>query len=114
METAQALPDITFACTHCTSPLVVDAAAAGLTLPCQRCGKPTLVPDIRSRERRYAPRDETRAAEFRRQIKDDEPQSTEITRYGNQLTIQLHRWQLRLQALNERKQQLDSELTSLR
>jgi len=29
METAQALPDITFACTHCTSPLVVDAAAAG-------------------------------------------------------------------------------------
>ena|ERR1700730_5265952 len=114
METAQALHDITFACTHCTTPLVVDAAAAGLTLPCQRCGKPTLVPDIRSRNQEPAPKNETRVAELRRQLKENESQHTEITGYINQLTIQLHRWQLRLQTLNERKQQLDSELTSLR
>jgi hypothetical protein len=114
METAQALHDITFACTHCTSPLVVDVAAAGLTLPCQRCGKPTLVPDIQSRSRGYAPRNETRVAELRRQLRENESQRTEVTGYINQLNIQLHRWQLRLQTLNERKQQLDSELTSLR
>jgi hypothetical protein len=114
METAQALPDITFACMHCTTPLVVDGAAAGLTLPCQRCGKPTEVPDIRSRNRADTPRDETRVAELRRQLKENESQRIEITGSINQLTIQLHRWQLRLQTLNERKQQLDSELTSLR
>src|ERR1700694_2431906 len=114
METAQALHDITFACTHCTSPLVVDVAAGRLTLPCQRCGKPTLVPDIQSRSRGYAPRNETRVAELRRQLKENESQRTEITGYIKQLNIQLHRWQLRLQTLNERKRELDSELTSLR
>ena len=112
MEAVQALPDITFACTHCTSPLVVDAAAAGLTLPCQRCGKPTLVPDIPSRDRRHAPRDETRVAELRRQLKENESQRTEITGYINQLNIQLHRWQLRLQTLNQRKKELEKELNS--
>src|ERR1700704_4082050 len=110
METAQALHDITFACTHCTSPLVVDAAAAGLTLPCQRCGKPTLVPDIQARSRGYAPRNETRVAELRRQLKENESQRTEITGYINQLNIQLHRWQLRLQTLEERRQQLENDL----
>jgi hypothetical protein len=114
MEAAQALHDITFACTHCSSPLVVDAAAAGLTLPCQRCGQLTLVPDIRSRDREPTPKNETRVAELRRQLKENESQRTEITGHINQLTIQLHRWQLRLQTLNERKQQLDSELASLR
>src|SRR3982074_1754077 len=110
METAQALHDITFACTHCTSPLVVDAAAAGLTLPCQRCGKPTLVPDIRSRNREHAPRNETRLAEVRSQRRENESERTEITGYINQLNIQLHRWQLRLQTLNQRKKELDDEL----
>ncbi len=111
METATAvLPDITFACAHCASPLVVDAAAAGLTLPCQRCGKPTLVPDIRSRESAPSAKDETRVAELRRQLKENESQRTEITGYINQLSIQLHRWQLRLQTLNQRKTELDDEL----
>src|ERR1700682_260673 len=110
MEAVQALPDITFACTHCTSPLVVDAAAAGLTLPCQRCGKPTLVPDIAIRGRPRAPRDETRVAELRRQLRENESQRTEITGYINQASIQLHRWQLRLQTLNQRKNELDDEL----
>jgi septal ring factor EnvC (AmiA/AmiB activator) len=113
METAQALHDITFACTHCASPLVVDAAAAGLTLPCQRCGQPTVVPDIQSRNREHIPRDETRVEELRRQLKENESQRTEITGYINQLSIQLHRWQLRLQTLNQRKQKLDADLASL-
>ena len=114
METAQALHDITFACTHCTSPLVVDAAAAGLTLPCQRCGKPTLVPDIQARSRGYAPRNETRVAELRRQLKENESQRTEITGYINQLSIQLHRWKLRLESLNERQQKLEAEIAAAR
>ena len=111
METAAAaLPDITFACAHCASPLVVDAAAAGLSLPCQRCGKPTLVPDIRSRESAPSAKDETRVAELRRQLKENESQRTEITDYINQHSIQLHRWQLRLQTLNQRKNELEEQL----
>jgi len=40
----------------------------------------------------------------------DKSERAEITGNINQLTIQLHRWQLRLQTLNERKQQLEKEL----
>jgi len=116
METAtppltQGPPDITFACVHCASPLVVDAAAQGMTLACQKCGKPTLVPPV---DRQNAgdgdPKLSAHFADVQRQIKENESQRTEITSYINQLSIQLHRWQLRLQTLNERRQDLDKEL----
>jgi hypothetical protein len=106
--------DITFACSHCTSPLVVDAAAAGMTLPCQKCGKPTVVPAVPAIGAMRAAEPNNRVAELRRQLKENESQRTEITGYINQLSIQLHRWQLRLQTLEERRQQLDTELQSTR
>jgi hypothetical protein len=106
---SQAPPDITFACAHCFSPLVVDAAAEGMTLPCQKCGKPTLVPTNPSRAG-SDPEVEAHLADSRRQLKENESQRTEITGYINQLSIQLHRWQLRLQTLNERKAELEKEL----
>src|ERR1700681_3358075 len=114
METAQALHDITFACAHCASPLVVDAAAAGLTLPCQQCGQPTPVPDIPSAHARGAEHLNARLADTRRQLKENESQRTEVTGYINQLTIQLHRWQLRLQTLKERQEKLQTELAAIR
>src|SRR3982751_6887504 len=102
--------DITFACTHCSSPLVVDAAAAGMTLPCQRCGKPTVVPAVPAIGARGISEPNDKMAALRRQLKENESQRTEITGYINQLSIQLHRWQLRLQTLEERRQQLDNDL----
>jgi hypothetical protein len=102
--------DITFACSHCASPLVVDAAAAGMTLPCQRCGKPTVVPAVASIGARATGQPTDKVADLRRQLKENESQRTEVTGYINQLSIQLHRWQLRLQTLEERRQQLESEL----
>ncbi len=109
-----AVADISFVCDHCASPLVVDAAAKGMTLPCQRCGHPTKVPDYSrlSPQPKAATGPEGRVDELRRQLKENESQRTEITGYINQLSIQLHRWQLRLQTLNERKQQLDADLRS--
>jgi len=101
--------DITFACVHCSSALVVDAAAQGMTLDCQRCGKPTPVPNIPVRFEKPAGED-SRVADIRRQLRENESQRTEITTYINQLSIQLHRWQLRLQTLNERKHDLETEL----
>ena len=50
--------------------------------------------------------------EIKRKITENESQRTEVTGYINQVSIQLHRWQLRLQTLNERKQQLEKELVS--
>jgi transcription elongation factor Elf1 len=110
--TAPAERDITFACSHCHTPLVVDAAAAGMTLDCQRCGKPTQVPAASARV--LSPELEAQIADVQRRLKENESQRTEITGYINQLSIQLHRWQLRLQTLNERKAELEEELRKTR
>ena len=108
--TAVATPnDITFACSHCASALVVDAAAAGMILDCQRCGRPTSVPMIVPRGAPSA-ESQSKVADIQRGLKENESQRTEITGYINQLSIQLHRWQLRLQTLNERKKELEDEL----
>jgi DNA-directed RNA polymerase subunit M/transcription elongation factor TFIIS len=101
--------DITFTCANCASALVVDAAAAGMILDCQRCGKPTSVPASRSGAS-STPEAESKVADIQRRLKENESQRTEITGYINQLSIQLHRWQLRLQTLNERKADLEKEL----
>ena len=53
---------------------------------------------------------DARVTDVRQQLKENESQRTEVTGYINQLTIQLHRWQLRLQTLNDRKAQLEKEL----
>jgi len=103
--------DIIFACSHCATSLVVDAAAAGMTLDCQNCGKPTTVPKASVET---TAQNAARISDLQRQLKENESQRTEITSYINQLSIQLHRWQLRLQSLNERQQKLEAELAAAR
>ena len=80
-----------------------------MTLECQRCGKPTPVPAIPARQTESA-KAQSQLADLERQLTENESQRTEITGYINQLSIQLHRWQLRLQTLNERQKELESEL----
>ena len=99
--------DLLFKCQHCASPLIVDAAAAGMTLNCQRCGKPTPVPTMSVPASTTSPHELT---DLQRKLKENESQRTEVTGYINQLSIQLHRWKLRLQTLNERKSELEEEL----
>ena len=101
--------DIVFACSHCSTSFVVDAAAAGMTLDCQKCGKPTIVPKVSVE---LAAENAARISDLQHQLKENESQRTEITSYINQLSIQLHRWQLRLQSLNERQQKLEAELAA--
>lgn len=102
--------DIIFACTHCSASFVVDSAAAGLTLNCQKCGKPTIVP---GQPLEVASESSVKISDLQRQLKENESQRTEITGYINQTSIQLHRWQLRLQTLNERQQKLQAELAAV-
>jgi transcription elongation factor Elf1 len=103
--------DIVFTCNNCAASLVVDAAAAGVTLNCQKCGKPTTVP---LHSANGATPDTAKVSDLQRQLKENDSQRTEITGYINQLSIQLHRWQLRLQTLNERHAKLEAELAALR
>ena len=108
METAGT--DIVFACTHCGTSYVVDAAAAGVTLQCQRCGNPNTVPRSGLSA---AAADAVRITELQHLLNETESQRTEITSYINQHSIQLHRWQLRLKDLNERQTKLQAELNGL-
>ncbi len=92
---------------------MVDAAAAGMTLNCQECGRPTTVPLAVTSVPSDAEGEAVREADLRRHLKENESQRTEITGYINQLNIQLHRWQLRLQTLNERNAELSAEIDAL-
>ena len=102
--------DIIFACTHCSASFVVNSAAAGMTLNCQKCGKPTTVP---SPAFEVAAGNALKISDLQHQLKENESQRVEITGYVNQLSIQLHRWQLRLQTLQERQEKLQTELAEI-
>lgn len=54
-----------------------------------------------------------RISNLQHQLKENEAQRIEITGYINQLSIQLHRWQLRLQTLKERQQKLEGEIVAI-
>ena len=77
-----------------------------MNLACQKCGQQTLVPQLQEPDANAR----AFAEELRAKLKENESQRAEVTSYINQLTIQLHRWQLRLQTLNERKAHLEKEL----
>lgn len=109
-------PDILFECEHCGVALVVDPTAAGMTLKCQRCDERITVPCLTgpvSAARSPASSSIEKLAELRRHLKENESQRTEINGYVNQLSIQLHRWRLRLQTLDERNKQLAGEVAEL-
>ena len=86
---------------------MVDAAAAGMTLTCEKCRKPTRVPHPAPTP---AVENGAKISDLQNQLKENESQRTEITGYINQHSIQLHRWQLRLKSLNERQQKLEADL----
>jgi chromosome segregation ATPase len=48
--------------------------------------------------------------ELKRQLKENQSQRTEVTGHINQVNIQLHRWQHRLNMLNERQKELEAQL----
>lgn len=102
--------DIVFECDHCGASLVVDGAAAGLPVLCQSCARPTAVPQVIAKDESA---NVAKLSDLQHQLKENESQRTEVTGYINQLSIQLHRWQLRLKTLNERQTKLQTELDAL-
>jgi transcription elongation factor Elf1 len=106
MRKVAADPDIFFHCQHCKAALVANRSASGMMLACQKCGEQTPVPKVEEPSAATF----AYADEIRGKLKENESQRAEVTGYINQLTIQLHRWQLRLQTLNDRKAQLEKDL----
>ena len=114
-SSANTARDIVFQCPHCRTTLKLDQATAGTTLKCESCQQLIRVPRSRSAKKvsdQAEPDNLEQPADFEHCLKENESQRTEVTGYINQLNIQLHRWQLRLQTLNERRQQLEAELAS--
>lgn len=104
--------DLFFKCTFCGASLVVNSAAAGMVLDCQECGKPTTVP-VAKPDTENSGDPPARETELRCHLRENESQRTEITGYINQLNIQLHRWHLRLQTLNDRNAELKAEIEAV-
>ena len=110
--TAAVEPDIVFQCQHCRRELEVGATDTRLSTQCTWCGKLTAVP--RRTKRVVTIHPTATIEEIQRKLTENASQCTEVTGYINQASIQLHRWQLRLQQLNERKEQLEKELAALK
>src|ERR1700686_1391000 len=107
--------DIVFQCPHCHTTLKLDRATAGTTLKCVSCEQRIRVPQCRSAKKvsdQAAPVNLEQPADLENCLKENESQRTEATGYINQLNIQIHRWQLRLQTLDERKRDLDKQIES--
>ena len=134
--------DIVFECPHCHGELVVDLEGAGLSLACVHCGQTVTVPEYhgpslhfleaatskltdalqearkgsprkldfsnRSREELIA-----RRTELERQSEEIQAQSVELRGQVNHALIQLHRYQLKLEMLNESQAELETELKAI-
>jgi len=114
-SSANTAHDIVFQCPHCRTTLKLDRATAGTTLKCESCQQLIRVPRSRSAKKissKTEPTNQEPIADLEHRLKENESQRTEITGYINQHNIQLHRWQLQHQTLNESKQQLEVELAS--
>jgi transcription elongation factor Elf1 len=134
--------DIVFECPHCHGELVVDLEGAGLSLACVHCGQTVTVPeyhgpslhfleaatskltDALRNARKGSPRKFdfgnrtredliARRTELERQTEEIQAQSVELRGQVNHALIQLHRYQLKLEMLNESQAELETELKAI-
>jgi hypothetical protein len=134
--------DIVFECPHCKGELVVDLDGAGLTLACVHCGQSVTVPEYHGpslhfleaatakltealrNARKGSPRKfdlsnrtpgdlVLRRTELERQIQEIQAQTAELRGQVNHALIQLHRYQLKLEMLNESQAERETELKAI-
>jgi hypothetical protein len=134
--------DIVFDCPHCGGELVVDMDGAGMEANCTLCGGGLIVPEYYGPSLQFLqvataklakavqgarnaapkkfhfdgrPRDELkrRQNELQRAILESQAQTTEVKGHIHHATIQLHRYQLKLEVIQERQSELKAELNAL-
>ena len=134
--------DIVFDCPHCGGELVVDMDGAGMEVNCTLCGGGLKVPEYNGPSLHFLqvataklakavqgarnatpkkfhfegrPHDELKRCqnELQRAILESQAQSTEVKCHIHHATIQLHRYQLKLEVIQERQSELKTELNAL-
>jgi hypothetical protein len=134
--------DIVFDCPHCRGELIVDQEGKGLDVACPLCQKPVKVPEYHGASlqflqaataklatavraaRRASPRQfefegktpeelDQRRADLQKAIRENQAQAMEIKGQIHHATIQLHRYQLKLEVIQERQGELKAEIDAL-
>jgi hypothetical protein len=134
--------DIVFECPHCGGELVVDMDGAGMKVACTLCNGAIVVPEYRGPSlqflqaatakltkaiqtaRNASPKkfhfeehssDELKRiqSELQRALRESQAQTTEVRGHIHHATIQLHRYQLKLEVIQERQSELKAELDAL-
>jgi primosomal protein N' len=134
--------DIVFECPHCRGELVVDMDGAGMKVACALCNRAIVVPDYHGPSlqflqaatakltkaiqtaRNASPKkfhfegrssDELKRiqSELQRALRESQAQTTEVRGHIHHATIQLHRYQLKLEVIQERQSELKVELDAL-
>jgi len=134
--------DIVFDCPHCGGELIVDRDGAGMKVACALCGGALAVPEYHGPSlqflqaatakltkaiqtaRNASPKrflfeghssDELKRMEsdLQRALRENQAQNTEVRGHIHHATIQLHRYQLKLEVLQERQSELKAELDAL-
>jgi predicted RNA-binding Zn-ribbon protein involved in translation (DUF1610 family) len=134
--------DIVFDCPSCGGELAVDMDGAGMEVNCAHCGSPLIVPEYYGPSlqflqaatsklakaiqaaRNASPKNfhfegrlpddlKQRQSELQRALRESQAQSTEVKGHLHHATIQLHRYQLKLEVIQERQNELKAELEAL-
>ena len=134
--------DIVFECPHCSGELVIDMDGAGMEVNCALCGAALIVPGYDGPslqflqvataklakalqgarnavpkkfhfEGRSSEELKRRQNELQRAILEAQAQTTEVKGHIHHATIQLHRYQLKLEVIQERQSELKVELNAL-
>jgi len=134
--------DIVFDCPHCGGELAIDMDGAGMEVNCAHCGSALSVPEYHGPSLQFlqaatsklakaiqaarnaspkefhfggrAPDDlNRRQNELQRSLRESQTQLTEIKGHIHHATIQLHRYQLKLEVIQERQSELKAELDAI-
>jgi hypothetical protein len=134
--------DIVFDCPNCEGELAIDMDGAGMEVNCAHCGAALIVPEYRGPSlqflqaatsklakaiqaaRNASPKkfhfegrtpDELnrRQNELQQALRESQTQLTEIRGHIHHATIQLHRYQLKLEVIQERQSELKAELDAI-
>ncbi|MBV9671520.1 MAG: hypothetical protein JO076_01670 [Verrucomicrobia bacterium] len=136
--------DVVFNCSHCEGEIVIDKEGSGLAVHCPFCGSELIVPEYSGPSLRFlqtATAKLAREVEAARQappptsyhldrlspeelkrrqtalegaFQDTQVQASEIKEHVHHATIQLHRYQLKLEVILERQSEIKAELDAIR
>jgi hypothetical protein len=134
--------DIVFECPHCAGELVVDMDGAGMRVACPLCNGSLDVPEYDGPSLQFLQAATTKLtkaiqtarsaspkkfhfegrssdelkriqSDLQRALRESQAQTTEVKGRIHHATIQLHRFQLKLEVIQERQSELKAELEAL-